>query len=216
LWAACGPVTKDPEVAAWLRSRALEPAEVEARDLARALPPGAAVPSWARFKGSPWPKAPQGFRVILPMYGATGALESVRARAITPEGTGDKTAAAAGAELRGLVLAGPLARLWLAGDPSAAALVARAGLVIAEGDPDFLTWATDASDAAENAPAVLGLVSGSWTAALAALVPNGCHLTVATHPDPKGDAYAAEVAATLADRMRAGLVTLNRWIPKEG
>jgi len=49
LWAACSPVTDDAEVSAWLRSRGLDPGRVEDADLARALPPGAALPQWARY-----------------------------------------------------------------------------------------------------------------------------------------------------------------------
>jgi 5S rRNA maturation endonuclease (ribonuclease M5) len=53
LWAACGPVTRDPEVAAWLQKRGLEPERVDAAGLARALPVdvaefGATVAAWLR------------------------------------------------------------------------------------------------------------------------------------------------------------------------
>ena len=187
LWAACLPVLDDPEVAAWLRDkRGLDAGEVEARDLARALPKGRRVPRWARFMGTAWNEAAQGFRVLFPMFDSAGRMVCLRARALAPQAANgsDKAAAPAGSEVRGLVLANSLGRLLLSGAPlgdgsSAAELVARAGLVVAEGEPDFLTLATWWSDRDTTAPAVLGVVAGSWradSAELAEKVPDGCRV----------------------------------------
>lgn len=224
LWAACVPVLDDPEVAAWLRdARGLDAGGVELWDLARALPRGLPLPRWARFLGSPWNGAAQGFRVLLPMFDAAGRLASLHARALTPQADNgsDKTAAPAGAELRGLVLANPLGRLLLAGAPlgdgsSTAELVARVGLVVAEGDPDFLTLATWWGDANEDAPAVLGVVAGSWredSADLAAKVPDGCRVRLYTDLDKTGDGYAAAIYRSLRDRANAGRLSVERWNP---
>ncbi|WP_434348144.1 hypothetical protein ACN6A1_10615 [Myxococcus virescens] len=68
--------------------------------------------------------------------------------------------------------------------------------------PDFLTRATDYSEAAEGAPAVLSVLSGSWTTALAARVPNGTIVGIDTHQDAAGERYARTIAATLAERCR--------------
>jgi len=80
-------------------------------------------------------------------------------------------------------------------------------LVVAEGMPDFLSWAITFSDADEAAPAVLGLTAGSWTPDLAGRVPDGTRVILATHADAAGDRYAAAVAATFAGRE----VEVRRW-----
>lgn len=215
LWAAAQPVTSDPEASAYLESRSLEPAVVEERDLARVLPPGVRLPRWSHGPGGLWTNS--GHRFVLPMYGATGRLESIRARLLrTPHGDELKALAPRGAQVAGLLLSDALGRQLLAGDIDAVELVRRAGVWIAEGEPDFLTLSTAWSDSAEDAPAVLGIVSGTWTPQLAARVPNGCTLTLATDADAVGDKYAGEVVATLAARMRAGGVKVERWQPRRG
>jgi DNA primase len=87
-------------------------------------------------------------------------------------------------------------------------------VVVAEGEIDFLTCAADASDANEHAAAVLGVTSGSWTAELAARVPDGAVVVVATDDDKGGEAYARRIVDTLAPRMRAGRVSVERWKPR--
>ena len=69
-----------------------------------------------------------------------------------------------------------------------------AGIVIAEGGPDFITWAVESSDADEDAPAVFGIGSGAWTPEHAARVPDGYIVTIATHDDEAGDRKRVAVA----------------------
>jgi hypothetical protein len=83
LWRSCVPVGDDLEVTAWLRSRALDPAQVEAFDLVRALPPYLSLPRWARCQGTSWSKS--GHRCIVPLVDETGTLRSVRARRLSGE-----------------------------------------------------------------------------------------------------------------------------------
>jgi hypothetical protein len=209
LWSECRPVTSDAGVAAWLRGRGFDPALVEDRDLCRALPPALALPLWARFEGASWTERPEQFRAIFPMYGAGGALEGLRARALHPSGK-LKALAPVGGGPSGLVLTDDLGRRLLTGDVAALADVAacapQPGLVIAEGEPDFVAWATNWGDAAERYPAIWGIVAGSWTAGHAARVPTGTTVTIATHHDTAGDKYAREITETLAGRAR-----LLRW-----
>jgi hypothetical protein len=206
-------VTEDVEVSAWLASRRLDPGDVEGRDLARVLPHGTVLPRWARFQGQTWSQS--GHRLIVPMLDASGALASLHARNVRPDvPPGSKAASPAGAELRGLVMADALGRRLLEGaalaDGSPASeLVAASGLWVMEGVPDFLTRATDYSEAADAAPAVLSVLSGSWTAAIAARIPDGTTVAIETHLDEAGDRYARAIAATLAGRCR-----LKR--PREG
>lgn len=221
-WAACSPVTRDAQVGAWLEGRGLDPSEVEQRDLARALPVSLRAPPWASFQGRPWNQSPQMFRVIVPLFSRIGALESVHARALTPQDPKgrDKAASPGRAELSGLVMADPLGRLLLQGGKTgsgapAAELVREVGLIVAEGEPDYLTWSTTQG---ENGPAVWGIVAGSWPEAGAGLperIPDGCTVTIATHRDPAGDAYAARIYASLKPRVQAKTLTLRRWKGRE-
>ncbi len=213
VWASALPVGDVPRVAAWLlEKRAIDPRAVEAFDLARALPGDASLPRWARIHGGPW--TIRGYRLLVPCFDARGALVSLRARYT---GTGEvdpKEAAPTGGA--GGVMADPLGRLMLSGAPlgdgaPSAELVAEVGVVVAEGTPDFLSWATARSDAAEDAPAVVGLYPGAWCAEIAARIPDGARVTIATHDDPAGDRYAAEVVASLEKRARAGLLSLTRY-----
>lgn len=197
LWDACLPVTEDPEVAAWIASRGLDPGDVEDRDLARALPEGYPCPPWAGARGASW--AESGHRLIVPMRAPGGAMESLHARRVRG-GEGPKGLSPAGASVGGLVMADPLGIRMLSRDPEGAAMVRRVGLVVAEGVPDFLTWGTRWSDAREDAPAVVGVISGSWSEALARLVPDGAKVAIRTDPDEAGQRYEAEIAATLLGR----------------
>lgn len=190
------PVTWHNEVSVWLRDRGLDPVVVADRELAYGLTPITAMPVWGHAGAGPWSVV--GYRCLLPLYDATGRVVSVRARAVAP-GLSPKAVNPAGKQVAGTVLADPLARALLSGDADAAETVRRVGIVIAEGDPDFLTWATVWSDA-DDAPAVFGLVEGGWTDEVSACVPTGTRVAVRTHPDPAGDRYAAGVFARLRDR----------------
>lgn len=200
----CRPVTGDPEVSAYLRGRGLDPAAIEDLDLARALPAPPRAPEWARCGRAVWARS--GHRLITPLFGATGELESVRARAVVA-GAEKKALAPAGYQVGGLVFACPLARLMLAGadlgdGTPAAELVRGVGLVVVEGDPDYWSWASryGAGTSLERAPAVVGVESGAWTDAIAARVPDGARVIVRTHLDEGGEKYAQKVAAALAGR----------------
>jgi hypothetical protein len=215
LWRACGPVTADAEVSAWLRSRCLDPATIQDRDLARALPRTGQLHAWARYAGSSWGERPEAFRCILPLYSASGALEGLRARALRPDpAAGLKALAPVGGGATGLLLADDLGRRLLRGEEAARAYVlncAPVGLVVAEGETDFLTWATSWSDAAEYAPALWGVVAGSWNAEHAARIPDGATVLIATDRDEAGDGYAAAILETLTARHAAGTLRVSRW-----
>jgi hypothetical protein len=199
LWEGCRTVTSDPEVSGWLRSRVLDPGTTEERDLARALPPNAAVPRWAFIQRHSWAEA--GYRCILPLRDATGVLRSVRARRVGG-GDGPKAVPPTGFRVRGLVMVDALGCLLLETGrppdlwPEAHPL----RVVVTEGEPDFLTWATRFTDADETSPAVVGISSGSWTDAIAARIPNGARVVIRTHHDDAGERYALAIQATLRGR----------------
>jgi len=132
-------------------------------------------------------------------------------RAIRIEGDEDspKRLPPAGHRAAGLVLADPLARLVLAGE-ARASWPAKPRIIVCEGEPDFLTWASRFSDADEAAPAVLGVLSGAWTLDHAAKIPDGGHVLIDTDHDQAGDKYAAAVASSLEARCT---VTRSKGAP---
>jgi len=195
LWEACGLVTEDADVCAWLEARALDPTVVAERELVRALPLTGSLPRWCCYSGRGWRGSSH--RVIVPLYGPGGRLESLHARAVNPATPKkDKAASPKDAEVRGLVMADAGGRLLLEGTaPPGARQV-----LVTEGVPDFLTWATRFGDAAEDAPPVLGVIAGSWSADIAATIPRGWTVIIHTHNDKAGNKYAATIHASVAGR----------------
>lgn len=188
LWSAARPVHEDPDAAEMLAARGLDAELVATDDLARALPADASLPWWASYRREPWTKT--GHRVIVPMRDATGAIVSVRAWRVG-EGESPKRLPPGGHKATALVMACPLALAMIAGTFDARRVV------IAEGEPDFLVWATRPT----RAPiARLGIVTGSWTDAIASKVPSGAEVFVWTDRDAAGDAYAKTIWQTLRGR----------------
>lgn len=202
LWDTCIPVSGDTAVTEWIRDvRGLDPEVVDRYGLARALPEGAVVPQWARYRGSadrarPWSELV--YRAIVPMYDEAGELRSVRARAIAqPPDNGPKALPPSGFTVKGVVMMDQLAKSVFASGcwPSDARRV----VIVAEGEPDFLTWATQGTGT--HADAVIGLGgAGAWSAGLAARVPNGSTIAIWTDNDKAGDSYAEEIATSLRGR----------------
>lgn len=210
VWAHARPVTDDPEAVAYLAAREerIDAGRVVDAGLARVVPQGTSLPGWAstprHLANRPWSEE---YRLIIPLYGASGWMESLRARLLrSPRDWNEpKALAPKGGSVKGLVLANGLGRALLAGDGEAIELVRQVGVVIAEGEPDFLNAATVCNDADDDAPAVLGVLSGSWTADIAARLPDGARATfLAQQKNGSYDAvslgYAAQVAASLWGR----------------
>lgn len=205
VWAAAQPVTTDREAAAWLERFLIDPAAVARLDLARALPPGAAVPEWASHWF--WKQKVRGFgpaaawRLLLPVFDLTGRLASLRARCLLDplpvgrDGKPVKEYAPRGGGTTGLSLADGRGRRLLAGERAARGQVRRRGLLIAEGTKDLLTLATE-----RGAPVIWSVYSDSWTPDHAARVPDGAAVTIATHADEKGEQYANEIGRTFHGR----------------
>lgn len=202
LWARCRPMHEDHEAVAWAEGRGFDPFLIADRDLCRALPAEADVPPWAYLRGAPWTLG--GYRILAPLYDALGRPASLHARnvnrAVSPKG-----ALPCGFAASGLVLADGAALQVLRGSQLHGALW------IAEGVPDFLSCGCGWSDAAgDTAPAVLGVLAGSWTAAVAARIPTGARVVIAVHHDQAGEKYCATIARSLMGRC-----SLERWIPGE-
>jgi hypothetical protein len=196
-WAACLPVTEDPEVAALLAGRGIDPAAVAGADAARALHPEthhADVPPWARFRGrAPAARAwnVSGHRLILPVYDSDGGMRSVRAWLVRAEDGVPKRVPPRGYRASQLVAANSPAVAMLRGQE-------RPGrVVVVEGEPDTLARST-----LSPSDAVIGVMSGSWHDGFAARVPYGAEVIIRTHLDPAGDRYADEIARSVASRAR--------------
>ncbi len=200
LWSLCRPVLEDAEACRWLEGRGLAPAVIARHDLARALPLGRELPGWASYRGDrsmrprPEPWSVLGYRLIVPLYDAEGVIRSVRARAVMEVAPADpKALPPSGHASQGLVLADALAAEMLA--RGAWPEHADKRVVIAEGEPDFLTWGMRATIA------VLGLAgSGQWTESLAQRIPAGTTVIIRTDQDDAGDIYAEVVTRTLWGR----------------
>ncbi len=199
LWDACVGVSTLDIVGDELGRRAIVPKVVEALDLARALPESVALPRWTSYRGNSlearsW--LTLGYRLVLPVYDALGNMRSVRGWRVVAS-DGPKRLPPSGYRASGLVMANSEARSLLERASWNSDMVR---IVIVEGEPDFLTWATRFSDNAKTAPAVLGITAGSWSDELAARIPNGARIIVRTHHDQAGNAYAARIGATLTGR----------------
>jgi len=202
LLSTCVPTAESPEVAAWIRSRGLDPVAVDSAGLAVALPSdGRLLPRFATYKGRSWVET--GHTLIVPMRDAYGAIRSVRAGRVG-DGESPKRLPPGGHKATALVMADPLGVAMLTGE-------ARPNRVtIVEGEPDFLTWATRPK---RRPFAVLGIVSGSWCPAIDARIPKGTTVVIRTDNDRAGDAYAAQMKATLR-RGRFVSRSCREWTPE--
>lgn len=201
-----GAVRADRDGDGWeaLRARGLHPDAVADRDLARVISVDAVVPRWARYRGVTWPNL--GYRLIVPMYDHRGELVSVRGWRIEESRDADlpldatfeevrteqaereklaKRLPPAGHRMSGCVMANRAALEMLRRNSRPSRLL------VVEGEPDFLTWATLTEEA------VIGINNGSWTRELSSAIPRGTEVSVRTHADSKGDGYAASVIESL-------------------
>ena len=209
LWQACGRVDDDDEASAYLESRGIDAAEVSRLDLARVLPVEHR-PRWAwhcPVEGGPaatW--AESGFRLIVPLWTATGELGNVTARPLYRP-TGPRKSSCCGTRT-GLVMADTRGWIALAQDGPASSRGAPLALIM-EGEPDYFEAAAWRwPDGAR--PMVFGTFSGGWSQGIADRIPDGTHVVVCTHDDAAGDGYAADIAGMFLARIEAGRVTYRR------
>ena len=196
LWESCIPVLKDDEVLSWLHACEIDPDAVTP-NLARVLPRDLQLPGWACYGTQPWNAV--GYRLILPLYSARGVLESVYARALRPVvvgtiRTGQSFPVVSG--VAGRVMANEIALRLLEtarwpGDSTWRTVIVTGGAV------DFLEWSTAVRG---QGPAVLGIVPGSWTEAIANRIPDGTRIVVRAHRNPIAGRYAHRVQEALASR----------------
>ena len=201
LWAAAKPVTDDSDLARQLLGRCLDPAIIEDRNLARCLPSSGTLPKWARSGSLSWWES--GHRLLLPLWNAEGSLCSVHARLVENGQTERaKGMFPASHSAKGLFLADSFGLLLIrSGVPKWWRQSEPPSVIITEGAPDFLTVATHYG-CTEYAPAVLGVVSGSWSDELAARIPTECRVVVRVHRDEAGEKYRDAICRSLSGRCR--------------
>ena len=195
LWNAAQPVGLDADAVAWLEERALEADRIEDRSLARVLPQGVRLPRWAYGPGGAWTTT--GHRLIMPTFDENGDMVSLHARRITGDDT-RKTLWPVGHAAVG-VFADALGRQLLR-DGRAPSWWTSPTVIIAEGVPDFATFATAYLDD-ESSPAVLGIAAGTWTQEIANRIPDGVRVVLAMHSDAAGEKYRSEIVLTLGERV---------------
>lgn len=197
VWSSSAEVADDPVAFDYLREkRSIDPFTVTDRELARVIPQGQRLPSWAVCKGRSW--STTGLRLVIPLYGPDGTLESVHARTVS-SGAADmpKGASPKGYDVGGLVMADALGQMILgSGTTPAWWDWGPLWVYICEGAPDHLTAAVSFPDYDERAPATFGVISGSWAESVARRIPDGSEVTVGTHTDSQGDKYAQQIYET--------------------
>ena len=192
LWKQCIPVTRDLEVAAWLAGRCLDPDTIARLDLVRSLPlTQVQLPSWARMGRASWVQSSH--RIIVRFWNPCGELATLHARAAKAD-TKPKGISPRGFDIQGTIMA----------DRHGWELL-RSGttdrdVLIAEGVPDWLVWSIWSRNTTSKAPAVLGVISGSWTDELAMRIPDRARVLVRTHRDKAGHKYADKITASLISR----------------
>lgn len=188
LWDNASPLAQDHEAAEYFASRGLDAHSLDTCDLVRAI--GRRLPAWAIYGAGDWNES--GHRAIVRMFDPSGTFRSVRAIRIRFGGSDiPKRLPPKGYRASGLVMANEFGRGILDGTN-------RYGrMLICEGEPDFLTVSTEPFGEPQ---AVLGIVSGSWTGAMAARISDAAEVLVMTHNDKAGDGYAREINSTIGHR----------------
>jgi hypothetical protein len=188
LWESCALTIGDDAVSEYLRSRSFDPEIIDSRELARALPKRGALPRWAVCVGGDWRRT--GYKLIIPMYDATGTMRAVRACAVVAV-DGPKRRPPYDHKAGELVMADHFGRAMLRGE------IKPYRVTIVEGEPDFLSRASIMND---PHGATIGIVNGSWTKTFAERVPMGARVFLRTDVDDAGDRYAREIESTLRRR----------------
>lgn len=219
VWHESLPVTADRVVTHWLaRERKLDPELVATYDLARVIPPAVALPRWAGYqRGSGWCSWPSsGYRIIVALVDGRGRVRSLRFRKPATNGKGRSACGVSGI---GLVMADAIACSVLASGRVPGFWTANEfAVVIAEGEPDFWSWATEPARSgighgATSFPPALGIVSGSFDASIALRLPHRTHVLSALDHDEAGDRMHARLVRVLQEAGRG--FSVSRWRPHE-
>lgn len=204
LWNASQRLDTTPAnevVAGYLAHRGIDPRRCGLLDLSRATAPAAAWPRWIPLVGMEPATWGRTYRLVTPMIDATGTIRSLRFRAVGEVPAGKKALNPTGYGYAGLVMADPLGVALLRGERADEGVSWDGRVVVVEGEPDFWTWSCHAERFGKPSTwAVFGVVSGSWSEALAERIPDHARVILRTHHDDPGHKYAERIRATLAGR----------------
>jgi hypothetical protein len=206
-------VLADPQACAYLEQRGIDLTRVSRGRLARFIAEDAELPDEfsppdARL-GDSVPRrclADADYRLLVELIDCRAQVRSLLVRRCSEDGDGPKSLAFKGSR-KHLLMANAAARALLA-ERGRPALWADAPIevVIAEGEMDFLSAATEAIPDG-TFRAVFGVFSGSWCMQYALAIPDDATVVIATDADTQGDKYAREIAWTLGER------SFSRWRP---
>lgn len=203
LWTACARPAALPDDHPAIRyledTRRLNVHALSRLDLVRVLPEQFDWPEWISRS------VPKFYPIVIPVYDNIGILRSLRFRAISNIEKMPKSLPPRGYELSGLVMADGIGRSILQERYVHEGIKWDGRSVIAEGEPDFLSFCIDERRVSQisadgSAHAVFGVVSGSWSEGIANRIPAGSVVAVWTHLDAKGDSYAETIRRSLAER----------------
>ena len=215
LWNHTDSVVNDDGALCWLYGRGIDPEKVSRFGLARIMP---TFPRWPDempkvLAWGTWGRAPEkGLRLTVPLYDIRGDVRSLIFRRVyetSREAPPSKSLSLKG-ERAGLVMANRAALALLRCKERPALWEgSRLEIVIVEGEPDFLTAATEEMPG-DTLRAVFGICSGSWRHSHASMLPKGVDVIVATDSNETGDGYAQQIMATIEGRH------VGRWRPGPG
>ncbi len=177
-------------LAGWAKNRGMDPRGL--RRLAKLVPER--LPDWANYKATWWFES--GHRLVVPMYDGNGEMASLHARCIEKVKRYEsypKGLFPSGASVKGLVMANSNGVAMLKGEETPTPII------ILEGVPDFLSWASQPSGRSYT---VFGIVSGSFNESIAARIPDGVRIVIRTDNDEAGHKYAAKIQKLLMNRCR--------------
>lgn len=215
LWELGRRIDDDQEAANWLREvRGIDPTAVADLDLARVLPVGVRV-------GKAWAFASH--RIIVPLYDCAGVMRSlIFRRCFESKREGSKKSMSARGKREGLVMACGRARrlMELGTHPSEWPSLGgapwddipqprrqRLDVVVAEGEMDFLCWATEWPAGQDFPPMVMATPGGAWPKSVADRIPRGARVIAATDIDEAGSKYALKIHESFGARN----VDVVRW-----
>lgn len=212
-WDACRPIHDAPDrepVRSYLRAeRHIDPQRCGLLDLSRVIPDTFA-PAWIPWAGLDRAEWHRLYRLVTPMFDATGVMRSVRFRAVVATSASKKTLNPKGYGYGGLVMADPMGRAVLRGERADDGVTWDGRVIVVEGEPDFWTWSCHPLRfGAAQTWAVFGIASGSWSEEIARRIPDGAKVLVRTHHDEPGEKYAEVIRASFAP----GRCSLHRSTP---
>ena len=222
LWNSAVPVSDEEDVQVWLKERCLSPTDIEDLDLSRVLQKDQSVPMWAHCRDY-WSKTDFRLLVpFFDATGSMVSFQarSITTSKFTDlkcecdENICDRTDLEGGSyrrppksasphhpqkgqkyEITSTVMANPLVRMILKNGsiPDSWSAVKPVDIVVVEGIPDYLTWATHEYATKDQGCGVVGIISGSIKEEIFARFPSLCRWYIRIDRDNQGVQYTEKL-----------------------